>query len=197
MVGRAFSRLFVALFFRYRCFGVTNVPPSGGVLLASNHQSFLDPLLVGVAVSRQVHFMARHSLFRNAWFGGLIKELHAFPVRRGEVDIAAIREAVRILKAGKALMMFPEGTRTRDGSIGEIHSGVAIVSQRAGVPVVPVVVDGAYQAWPRHRKVFRPHPIKVAYGKPIHCTARDGASRAAFGRQIRDAMEDLQRRLRS
>ena len=155
------------LAFRLRVFGRHNVPRHGGVLLASNHQSFLDPVLVGVGLPRQVHFMARETLFRTRAFGRLIRMLNAFPIRRGESDRSAIREAIRRLRSGAALVVFPEGTRTRDGSIGPIRPGIFAIASRAGAPIVPVVIDGAFDAWPRHSKLIRPAGICIQYGPPI------------------------------
>jgi len=150
-----------------RVFGRENVPASGGVLLACNHQSFLDPVLAGVGLTRECHFMARDSLFRQPQFRRLITFLNSFPVRRASADMTAMKEAIRRLRAGAALVIFPEGTRTKDGSIGPLLPGPVLLAKRAGVPIVPVFVSGAFESWPRNRPLPRPGYVTVRYGEPL------------------------------
>lgn len=167
------ARLMVTLCFRFRAYGAEHVPASGGVMLASNHQSYLDPVLVAVALRRPVGFFANAYLFKNPAFSWLIRNLHAFPVERGKGDRAAVATAIEKLKEGYAVNIFPEGTRTSDGQIKPMERGVVLIARKAGVPVVPVAIDGAFDAWPRKHKVFRPHPIHVMYGKPIDPSKMD------------------------
>ena len=174
--ARFLCRAVCAIMFRPRVFGRENVPREGGVLLASNHQSFLDPVLVGIRLPRHTHFMARETLFRSWLAGWVLPRVNAFPIRRGEADKSAIREAIRRVSAGAALVVFPEGTRTRDGSLGRIRPGIFVIAERAGVPIVPVVIDGAFRAWPRHAKLPRPHRVQVVYGEPIPPGADDPAA---------------------
>jgi len=162
-----FCRIITTLMFDLHVFGKHNIPTSGGVLLVSNHQSNLDPVLLAVQLRRKVSYFAKVELFQNRFFGWLIRELNAFPVRRGEGDIGAVREAIRRLKEGRMLTLFPEGTRTRDGHIGPIQPGISMIVRRAGVPVVPAVIDGAYRAWPRGQKLPRAWPIRVMFGRPL------------------------------
>ncbi|MCP4365345.1 MAG: 1-acyl-sn-glycerol-3-phosphate acyltransferase, partial [Planctomycetes bacterium] len=118
----ALARIMFSAFLRYRSFGRENVPCSGGVLIVSNHQSYMDPLLIGVGLLRQINIMARRSLFhKSVLFRWLIQSLNAFPLNDDRVDVGAMKEAIRRLKAGKIVLMFPVGTRTKDGSIGDIH----------------------------------------------------------------------------
>ena len=142
------------LFFGYRSYGVRNVPRSGPVILASNHQSFIDPVVVGVALTRRIHSMARGSLFRTPFLGYMIRWLSAFPLERGAPDIKAMRQALKVLANGRQLLLFPEGTRTGDGRIGPLHRGLALLAARSGASVVPVLIDGAFACWPRHRKLL-------------------------------------------
>jgi 1-acyl-sn-glycerol-3-phosphate acyltransferase len=153
--------------FRLRVRGAENVPSAGGVLIASNHQSFLDPIIVSVSNRRPVTFMARDSLFRNPLFGWLISRLGAFPVRRGRADREAVREAIARLRAGAVLLIFPEGHRTGDGRLGRLRSGPAMLAHRAGAPIVPAIISGAFEAWPRTRRMFRFRPVSIVYGRPI------------------------------
>ncbi len=123
IVARALFRMMFVLAFRVRVFGQLNVPRRGGVLIVSNHQSYLDPILLSLGFERPVSFMARRTLFRNRAFGRLIAAVNAFPVTRGGVDTAAMREAVRRLQSGECLVVFPEGTRTSDGKIAPLRPG--------------------------------------------------------------------------
>lgn len=142
------------------------VPQDGPVLIASNHQSFLDPVLVAVHLWRECSYMARDSLFHGQ-FARLIRYLNAFPVRRGTADMAAIKEALRRLKRGECLVAFPEGTRTRDGRLQPLIGGVVLIARKARAPIVPTIVLGAFEAWPREAKRPRAQRILVSYGEPI------------------------------
>lgn len=173
---------------RLRAFGVGNVPREGGVILASNHQSFLDPVLVGCCLPREVHFMARRSLFKNPVFGALIAGCNAFAIERDAADVKGVKEAIARLRAGCALMVFPEGTRTRDGSIGSIRPGIGMLAERAAVPIVPVLIDGAYETWPKAQPLPGLGAIRVYYDRPFRV---DGNDEMDAGRRIRDAMVRL------
>jgi 1-acyl-sn-glycerol-3-phosphate acyltransferase len=148
-----------------------NVPPlsqmQGGVLVASNHQSFYDPVLIGMRLPRPICFLARDTLFEVPGFGAAIWSVGARPVRRGSVSPDAIRTVIGLLRSGEGLLMFPEGTRTPDGELGPFSPGAASVAIRCGVPVLPVCVEGAFRSWPRTRLLPRPSPMAVAFGEPI------------------------------
>lgn len=161
------ARIGCTLLFDLHAYGIHNVPSTGGVLLASNHQSYLDPVLLAARLSRPVSYFARSDLFDNRYFGALIRALHAFPVHRGRGDKAAIEQAIRRLREGFMLNMYPEGTRTRDGELQPIQRGIALVVRRAKVPVLPAAVHGSFDAWPKGQKLFHAHPIRVAYGRPM------------------------------
>jgi 1-acyl-sn-glycerol-3-phosphate acyltransferase len=161
------ARIFTTVWFNLKTYGRENVPQTGGVLLLANHQSYLDPVLVSVHLKRPVSFMARSSLFKNPFFARFIRSLNAFPVRLGQGDVSAIKECVRQLQEGRALNVYPEGTRTLTGKIGAIEKGIALVIRKACVPVVPVAIDGSFEAWPRGKVLFHPHRIRLIYGKPM------------------------------
>ena len=158
--------LFV-LFLRGRVFGVHHVPVSGGALLVANHQSFLDPMLVGLGLYREAWYMARDTLFRHPLAGRIIRHYNAFPVRRGKADVSAVKKSLRTLKAGELLNVFPEGTRTKDGMLGVMQPGVVMLARRARVPMVPTMVLGAFEVWPRRLRFPVPSPVIVAYAKPV------------------------------
>ncbi len=186
-VGRMLLRSLFILCFRGRAFGLNNVPKTGAVVLASNHQSYLDPPLLACPLDRQVTFMARASLFRHRLFGGLIRLLNAFPVERGKADREAVRAAVGRLDDGWCLLLFPEGTRTETGEIGPLKSGVLSIADRAKAPIVPTVIAGAFEAWPRNSRP-RPKPISVWYGRPISYEARRHMSREELAETLHARM---------
>lgn len=153
--------------FEFEAYGLENIPPSGPAIIACNHQSYLDPVAVGLHLRRPVAFMAKSGLFRNRYFGALLRGLHAFPVQQGKGDRAAIGEALRQLHSGNLFGIFPEGSRSLDGKIARLQGGVALILRRAAVPVIPAVVDGTYEAWPATAKLPRPGKVRILYGPPL------------------------------
>ncbi len=158
---------FCTLYLRSRISGRRNVPAHGGVLLVCNHQSFMDPVLAAMALPRECSYMARDTLFHNPVFGRLIESLNAFPVRRGEADLSAIKETLRRLRQGGIVVIFPEGTRTSDGRIGPMLPGLAAIAKKAQVPLVPTLIDGVYQAWPKGQAFPSPADVIIEYGEPL------------------------------
>jgi 1-acyl-sn-glycerol-3-phosphate acyltransferase len=154
-------------YFHGRVFGLRNVPNEGPVLLACNHQSFGDPVCVTLALHREGNFMARDTLFVKPMFKRLIESLNAFPVKRGAPDVGAVKELLRRLKQGKLIVIFPEATRTRDGSISEINANSLAIARKANAAIVPTVVDGAFESWPRTQALPSPSPIYVTYAEAI------------------------------
>lgn len=155
------------IYFRGRAFGCENVPETGGVLLACTHQSMLDPAVTAVTVARECHFMARDTLFDYPGFGRLIAHLNAFPVRRGRADLTAVKETLRRLRDGGVVILFPEGTRSRDGSIGRVNPNSLAIAKKAGAAIVPVIIDGSFEAFPRGRRFPLPRKVHVNYAQPI------------------------------
>ena len=186
----------MVVFFRLRVHRRDRVP-AGGVLLVSNHQSYLDPIVASVGLNRIVSFMARRTLFRNLLFGWFIRSIDAFPVSREGRDTSAVREAVRRMKSGKALLVFPEGTRTRDGSVGRMRGGMDMLVRRAGVPLVPVAIDGAFEAWPPGGTGMKLAPIRVAYGAALPPEQIARMSRNELQERVRNEIVGLLREMRS
>jgi 1-acyl-sn-glycerol-3-phosphate acyltransferase len=166
-LAQTLCRVFTTVVFDLKVYGVENVPKTGGVLLVSNHQSYLDPVLVGVRLTRPLSYLAKSELFENPFLSWLIRGLNAFPVRQGAGDVGAMKETITRLQDGNALTIFPEGTRSEDGELQPIEKGVSLVVRRAKVPVVLVIIDGSFDAWPKGRVVFRGWPIRVWYGPPM------------------------------
>ena len=163
---RALCILGVSALFCFRSYRRERIPSNGPVLLLANHQSNLDPVLVGVASRRPLSYLARKSLFHGP-FALLIRSVNAIPLDRDGMSIAGIREIVRRLKQGEATLVFPEGTRTFDGNMGPLQSGFGVLARRSGATIVPLGIDGAYRAWPRTRRLPRPARITVHVGRPI------------------------------
>jgi len=160
----------MVLLFRLRRFQCDRIPESGSLLVVANHQSHLDPPLVAMCFRRrQLHFLARASLFRNPWFGRLISTLNAIPLQDATGDLTAIRTVLDALSRGHAVLMFPEGSRSPDGAMHEFKRGAALLVRRAKCRVLPVAVEGAFDAWPRHRALPRllGRRIAVMVGRPI------------------------------
>lgn len=150
---------------RYR--GTRELDLSGGALLVCNHQSFLDIPLVAAALDRHVCFVARDSLRSSRFMRWLIRSCGAIAIRRGQADRAALREMVEHLKAGDWVAIYPEGTRSRDGSVGEFKAGAVLVARQAGVPLIPVAIRGTLDAWPRGRRPALFQRVSIAFGQPL------------------------------
>ncbi len=160
---------FLSLFyFRFKSVGSENVPASGGCILAPNHVSFLDPPMVGCGLRHRVaHFMTRDTLYRNPLLGWWFRKIGNIAIDRTKGDLAALRSALNALKSGQVICLFPEGTRSLDGDLQEPKGGVGFLIAKAGVPVVPVYLDGTYEAWPKGGKWIKPKKVRVYFGKPI------------------------------
>lgn len=156
---------FCRLLFRFRYSGGDDVPATGPLLVVSNHQSHLDPVLIGVACPRQVGALARASLFVGP-FGWLIRSFGAVPVERGSAT-GGIRALLGMLRAGEAAIVFPEGTRTLDGKLQPFQSGFAAIARRGGATIVPTTIDGAFAALPRGAVLPRPRQISLSFHQPI------------------------------
>jgi 1-acyl-sn-glycerol-3-phosphate acyltransferase len=147
--------------YRIETIGQENIPKVGSVLLCSNHISNLDPIVVGTTTPRAVHFMAKEELFRVPVIGKLFPHLNAFPVKRGMSDREALRKGLAVLKEGEVLGLFPEGTRSKTGELGEGLAGAGFFATRSEALIVPCAVIGPYKAF---------NKLKVVYGKPVDFT---------------------------
>lgn len=164
---RQWCRLIGAAFFSFRVSGREHWPATGGALVCANHQSYLDPIIIGAACDRPLNYMARASLFRLPLFGKLMRLYNAFPVQREGIGIGGLKEMLRRLKSGEMVVIFPEGTRTTDGNIQPLQPGFIAVARRSGQPLVPVAMAGAFNAWPRTSRFPRLQPIAVHVGQPL------------------------------
>ena len=166
------ARIVSQLLFDLRFYGTRHIPRRGGVLLVSNHQSYLDPVLLAIGLDRPLSYMAKSELFEHPVLSWVIRSLNAFPVEQGAGDVGAVKETIKRLQEGHVLNIYPEGSRSENGQMLPLEKGVGLVIRRAKVPVVPAVIDGAFHAWPKSGKP-RPAPIRIMYGPPLDLAGLD------------------------
>lgn len=184
------------LLFKSRVVRINRVPKRGPVILACNHQSFFDPILATVGLHREAAYMARDTLFINPYFGWLIRSLNAIPIRRGHADVGSLKEMLRRLRDNYVVVIFPEETRTIDGRIGAMKSGTVLIARKAGATIVPVCIEGAYDAWPRTQPLPGPGRVVVAYGEPIEPEQMKGVSDEDVTEQVRRRIIEMQQQVR-
>ncbi len=166
-VGWSFYRCLFATYFRWRVYHPERVPMTGPVVLASNHQSFLDPPLVGSGVKRDINYMARQSLFTHPIAAWALHAVNAVPVDRDGGGAAGLKAILDRLKSGGGIVLFPEGTRSKDGNLQPARSGIGLVVAKSTAPVVPIRVFGTFDAQWKRIKLLRPPRIAIKYGRPL------------------------------
>jgi len=153
--------------YRMKIYGRENIPPAGGIILCSNHLSYIDPVFTGLCIKRYVYFMAKIQLFSNKFVASVVTFFNAYPVNRESFDRQTLRNSVEILKAGQMVGIYPEGTRSTDGIIRQGHKGVGVISIMSESPILPVAIAGSNMIIRKpHKRLFFP-VIKIAFGKPI------------------------------
>ncbi len=166
-LGWCAYRTVFTVYFRWRVYHAERVPLEGGVILASNHASYLDPPLVGAGLRRSINYLARENLFRFPVMGWVLRQWQVVPVDRDGGGAKGLRAILDRLLAGGAIILFPEGTRTRDGKLQPARSGVGLTVIKSTAPVVPVRVFGTFEAYGRHLRIPRPYRVAVKYGQPM------------------------------
>jgi 1-acyl-sn-glycerol-3-phosphate acyltransferase len=166
-IGWVFFRTVGCLGFRCRYHNPEQVPARGPAILAANHCSYLDPPLVGAGLRRDLHYLARESLFELPLLGALLRRVNVVPVDRDGGGAAGLRAILNRLLAGQAILLFPEGTRSPDGELQPARSGIGLIVVRSTAPVVPVRIFGSFNAWGRSRRLPRPTRIQIKYGQPL------------------------------
>ena len=162
----AYNIVGLELFFhRMKVEGRENVP-AGGCLIVSNHVSFMDPTTVGWAVAREIYYLGRKTLFKPPFWNWFLPLCNVLPIDRDGRDVSGLRRIIKMLKEGHAVLLFPEGTRSADGTLQAAEPGAGLVAVKAGVPILPVRVFGTFESLSRHNKRFRFHPIRVVIGQP-------------------------------
>lgn len=194
---RQIARLLLKVLGQLESHGNENIPRQGGVLLVSNHVSYLDPVIIASSINRELHFIGADNYFRIPCLGWLFTQLNGFPVKRGTPDRQALQKALSHLQEGKALLIFPEGTRSADGTFGEIKSGVSFIIHRSNVPTIPVFLKGAERLMPHGSKFIRPTKLAVTFGSPLDFAKLRGIHKKQelyrrMSEQIRQAIVALQ-----
>lgn len=172
-IGYHLSRLAGRLFFRFRVIHRERMLQSGPVILAMNHQSYLDPPLAGTTCDRAIYFLARRTLLDVPMLGWVLPKLNVIPVNQAGVDRSAIKAVIRVLQAGNGVLVFPEGSRTLDGTLQSAEPGLGLVIAKTLAPVVPMRIFGAREALPRDGGRLRFAPITIVIGEPIFFSAAD------------------------
>jgi 1-acyl-sn-glycerol-3-phosphate acyltransferase len=177
-----FRAIFRAIFsgvYRWNVIGRENIPDGEGIILCANHISNWDPMLLGGGIERQVHFMAKEEIFKVPVLSALVRDFGAFPVKRGAGDRQAIRKSMELLKEGKVLGIFPEGTRGKPGEMRKVLPGAAMIALKSGARIVPVAIIGPY-------KVFK--PVTIIYGSPVDLSAaivgKDSSERMQYAAEF-------------
>ncbi|RKY39337.1 MAG: 1-acyl-sn-glycerol-3-phosphate acyltransferase [Candidatus Omnitrophota bacterium] len=165
---RWLTSILFKILFRLEIKGIENIPKKGGCIIVSNHISFLDPVVIGIACPRKVSFLARRDLFRNFLFAKLITALGAIPLSRASSDFKALRKAIGILKRGEIVALFPQGTRKEDWQ--GVKGGAGFLSYKTNLPIIPAYIKGTDKALPRQAKFIRLFPISIYFGKMIFPT---------------------------
>ena len=170
-LGWSCFRALFKIYFRWRVYNPERVPETGPVILAANHASFIDPPLVGAGLPRDINYLARESLFRFPGIGALLRSWNSVPVDREGGGAAGLKKILDRLLEGGAIILFPEGTWSRDGKLQSARSGIGLTAIKSDAVVVPVRVFGTYEAYGRHMRFPRPRPVAVKYGEPMRFEA--------------------------
>ena len=192
-VSYQFSKFVGQALFDLRVYGQENIIETGPTLLAMNHQSFLDPPFAGISCQRPIHYLARKTLFDIPVIGWILRRINVIGVDREGSDVAALKAVMRVLKSGGCTIVFPEGTRTRDGNLQPAKPGAGFIIAKTLAPVVPMRIFGAFEAFPKGAKIPRMTPVTIVVGQPIYFTKADiaGDARVVFQRLSEHVMEKI------
>lgn len=191
--GYQLSKFVSRAFFDLEIYGQDNLIEDGPALLAMNHQSFLDPPFAGICCEREIHYLARKTLFDVPVLGFILRRLNVIGVDREGSDITALKAVIRVLRSGGRTIVFPEGTRSRDGSLLPARAGAGFIVAKTLAPVIPMRVFGAHDAFPRGKKFPRSRPVTIVIGRPLRFTAADtaGDPRQVFQRISDEIMRHI------
>ena len=166
-IGWLLFLIFFKLYLGLKVTGRENVPKKGAFIIVSNHASYLDPILLGTSIYRSLNYMARDTLFTRSLGGWIMRKVNSIPIKRDRGDLRAIKDSLEILGRGKPLVMFPEGTRSRDGKLRKGKPGIGLIISKAGVPVIPAYISGSHKVLPGNLTTLERNPVSVCIGKPI------------------------------
>ena len=189
-----FNLIIFKVSFKIKIRGKGNIPSKGPAVVASNHLSYLDPIVLGLTTPRRMNFIAKEELFGNSLFRALITQLGAFPLKRERFDRAGYERALAILRKGGILTLFPEGTRAQHGKPGHLRQGAVRIALRAGVPLVPIVIAGTDSILPRGKRTIRLGKIRVEVGKPLAAVKLDKTQDSR--RETDELLGSLKRRMK-
>lgn len=186
-------RWILKVFFGMKVTGAVNVPGEGRIIIASNHISAFDPPAVAVATDRELHFLAKKELFSVPLMGTIIRRLNAFPVDRGAGDIKALKTFISLLNQNNAIILFPEGTRSRDGELGKAKEGVGMLAMRTKSDIIPVYVSGTRKI---RRAILRKPRVQIKFGHRIHLekySQLEIDDRERYQKISNDTLEEIRR----
>lgn len=191
--GYNLSKVVAKTMFRFRVVHRERIIETGGALLAMNHQSFLDPPLAGICCKRQIHYLARKTLLDWPVLGPILPKLNVVPVNQDRADMSALKTVIKLVRAGNCTIIFPEGGRTGDGKLQPAQPGLGLIIAKTLVPVVPMRIFGAYEAYPMGAKFPKLRPITIVVGEPIIFTEADliGEGRELYQRLSERVMERI------
>ncbi|MBR2774814.1 MAG: 1-acyl-sn-glycerol-3-phosphate acyltransferase [Selenomonadaceae bacterium] len=189
-VFKALCRIWFGLILRTRVIGAENIPKDGAFILAANHVSNWDPPFLGTFIARTVYYMGKEELFSNLVMAAICRSLHVFPVKRGAADKTAIKTAIKLLKDGKCLGIFPEGTRSKTGKLGKAESGISLIAAMTKAPIIPAAIVSTEKIFSREK--FLPR-LAVVYGTPIKFTGstKDKQALADFAQELMNEIAKL------
>jgi len=192
-------KISLKLFFRFSVHGHESIPKKGAFIAASNHVSYMDPPAIGATFRRRVYFIASSHLCKNRLLGLWLRSVGCLIIRRGEPDHTTMRRIIRYLKDGKPLAIFPEGSRSEDGKIGESLSGVGFLALKSQAPVIPCFVKGTDKAFPKGAKSFKRTKVSVYIGEAIRPEdfKHEGNRKESyqlFSKKVMHNIAELQRR---
>jgi 1-acyl-sn-glycerol-3-phosphate acyltransferase len=180
LLGYSLSRAIAKTFFNYRVIGAENMIEEGPCIIAANHCSYLDPPLVGVACKRAIHYLARKSLLDVPVLGPVLPELNVIPVDQKNADRSALMGAIRVVRNGGAVLIFPEGTRSPDGKLQPAQPGIGMIVAKTCAPVVPVRISGSFAAFPRGASWPRLAPVQVSVGPAVYFEGSEAEERDLY-----------------
>jgi 1-acyl-sn-glycerol-3-phosphate acyltransferase len=193
LLGYSLSKAIAKTFFSYRVFGAENLVEEGPCIIAANHCSYLDPPLVGVAFRRGIHYLARKSLLDVPVLGPILPELNVIPVDQKNADRSALMGAIRVVRNGGAVLIFPEGTRSLDGQLQEAQPGIGMIAAKSGAPIVPVAIRGSFEILPRGAMIPKSGQISLSIGAPLQM--RSVSETRDYGKASAQVVKEISRLL--
>lgn len=189
-IFKVLCRIWFGLILRTKVIGAENIPKDGAFILAANHVSNWDPPFLGTFIDREVCYMGKEELFKNPIMAAVCRGLHVFPVKRGAADKTAIKTAIKILKDGKCLGIFPEGTRSKTGKLGKAESGVSLIAAMTKAIIIPAAIVDTEKIFSQEK--FFPR-LAVVYGKPMKFSGstKDKEAMANFAQELMNEIAKL------